>query len=188
MPDNDIGNSNRITTANYKLCQVIWSVYLSCRLSHVRCETLVVERFVGKKRGRIEDTLLEIMAMNIFWRSSRAVFLCKAVREIHFASGWLCPLLTELCCSDSEGAQSWGRAAAHHRTMAVMSVDTPPPFFFFYFVFEVLQPHAVFVLRVWSVEQFHQFSSHVIAVSHFVRGWYFILQSSLWKSKTRRQL
>lgn len=62
------------------------SVYLSYCLSHVKRET-PVEYFLDKKRGRIEDTLLEIMAMNIFWRSSRTVFLCKAVSEIHFASG-----------------------------------------------------------------------------------------------------
>lgn len=65
-------------------------------------------------RGRIEDTLPEIMPMNIFWHSSRTVFLCKAVSEIHFASGSLYPLLTELCCSDSEGPRV--RAEKQHMT------------------------------------------------------------------------
>lgn len=66
------------------------------------CETLA-DDFLDKTRERIEDSLLEIMAMNIYWHSSRTVSLYKAVSEIHFASGWLCPLLAELCRSDSEG-------------------------------------------------------------------------------------
>lgn len=72
----------------------------------------LVKYFLDKKRGRIEDTLLEIIAMDISWRSSRPVFLCKAVSEILFASGSLCPLLSELCCSDSEGPRD--RAEQQH--------------------------------------------------------------------------
>lgn len=65
---------------NYVKC--FKCLFIVLTLSHVICETLV-----DNKREGIEDTLLEIMAMNIFWRSSRTVFLCKAVSEIHFASG-----------------------------------------------------------------------------------------------------
>lgn len=57
-------------------------VSLSLVLTYVQCETLE-----DKMRGRIKDTLLEIMAMKISRPSSQTVFLCKAVSEIHFASG-----------------------------------------------------------------------------------------------------
>lgn len=49
-------------------------------------ETLL-KCFLYKRRGRNEDALLEIMAMNVFWLSSRTVVSCTAVSEIHFASG-----------------------------------------------------------------------------------------------------
>lgn len=72
--------------ANHKPSSSVLSAYLSRCLSHAISETLA-EDARDKERGRIEDTLQEIMAMNIFWRSSRTVVLCKSGSEIHFASG-----------------------------------------------------------------------------------------------------
>lgn len=123
------------------------SVYFSCWISHIICETLA-DDFLHKKRERVEDAVLKIMAMNIYWRSSRTVSLCKAVSEIHFASGWLCPLLAELCRSDSKGP-GVGAEQRHitEQWWWTMNVDTLPP------VFEVLRLHVRFASRAWSVGQ-----------------------------------
>lgn len=64
------GTGLPLLTLNYVKC--FKCLFIPLSLPH-NCETLL-EHSVDKKGWRIEDTLLEIMEKNIFWRSSRTVF------------------------------------------------------------------------------------------------------------------
>lgn len=64
-------------------------------------------------RGReaMEDKLPEIKETSRFL-PQRTVSSCQTVSEIPFASGEPGPLLTALCCSDSEGGPELGQSCS----------------------------------------------------------------------------
>lgn len=106
-PDNDTANGNGFTlqTINFVKCFNCLFILLSRPYNLWNCGGVLLYK-TGEDWGH--------PAMNIFWHSSRTVLLYKAVSEIHFAHGQLCPLLDELCCSGSEGPD--GRAELQHIT------------------------------------------------------------------------